>query len=215
MLVGASCRRIACASSSSSFCLRKIAMLVSRYQPRSCACRSISWRRTRSPSSRDFAESAGPGYWSCAERAAARKSPVVTTRPPTFASTSASREQPVSARAVTSASAERRRVRFSRIGEFLEFAAAPPDRRMPHAAGHARAGRAPSQPAEAALLRRSVRLGGEQILDVRLEQPRDAERERKTRVVLLGLDRVHGLARHAEALGQIALRPAVSRAALA
>src|SRR5690606_34373465 len=40
------------------------------------------------------------------------------------------------------------------------------------------------------------------------EQARQAEGQRQARVVLAGLDRVHGLARDLQALGQFALRPA-------
>ena len=41
----------------------------------------------------------------------------------------------------------------------------------------------------------------------RPEQPGDGERQRQARVVALVLDRVHGLARHREPLGQLGLRP--------
>src|SRR3546814_13872898 len=47
------------------------------------------------------------------------------------------------------------------------------------------------------------------------EQARQAERQRQARVVLSGFDRVDGLARNVQALGQLALRPAEAFAQLA
>ena len=54
----------------------------------------------------------------------------------------------------------------------------------------------------------------EYVLDSLFEQPRDLEREFKAGVVLAGLDRVYGLPRNAESIGQLSLRPASFGAAL-
>src|SRR5262245_53441613 len=58
-------------------------------------------------------------------------------------------------------------------------------------------------------------VGAEDLLDLELEERGDGEGQRQAGVVLAGLDRVDRLARHAEALRQIALRPAVLAAELA
>ncbi len=49
---------------------------------------------------------------------------------------------------------------------------------------------------------------GEDLLDRLAEQPRDAERDRQAGIELAVLDRVDRLAREAQLLGEIALRPA-------
>src|SRR3990167_3969777 len=50
--------------------------------------------------------------------------------------------------------------------------------------------------------------GIEDGLNGRIEEPRDGERQGQTGIVPLVLDRVDSLTRHAEALGEVRLRPA-------
>ena len=50
-------------------------------------------------------------------------------------------------------------------------------------------------------------VGREDVLDAPVEDTRDREGERKARVVALVLDRVDGLARDGEVLGELGLRP--------
>ena len=52
----------------------------------------------------------------------------------------------------------------------------------------------------------------EDVLDARAEERGDAKCERETRIVLLVLERVHGLTRYVEPVGKLALGPVALRA---
>jgi len=54
-------------------------------------------------------------------------------------------------------------------------------------------------------------VGIKDLLDGPPEEPGDPEGQRKRRVVLAALERVDGLARHAETVGKLRLRPAAAR----